>query len=151
MANKDFYDRIADALEVIAGDDSHVDDIDKNMDYYKRIAEALQDIAENGGSGSGSGSGSGGVLIVSAPLASASGIVGLDHTWQEIYDAYTSGISVVGRAYINETEYIMRSLYNIGRMTINTQLMYFVTFDFAFDNSSTFICASPSDLPYRGD
>lgn len=61
MANKDFYDRIADALEIISGDSSHVDDIDKNMDYYSRIADALENIAENGGGGGGS---SGGVMIV---------------------------------------------------------------------------------------
>lgn len=52
MANKDYFDRIADALQIISGDDSHIDDIDKNMDYYKRIAQALENIAESdGGSG----------------------------------------------------------------------------------------------------
>ena len=49
MANKDFYDRIADALQIISGDSSHIDDVDKNMDYYQRIAEALQIIALTGG------------------------------------------------------------------------------------------------------
>ena len=52
MANKDFYDRIADALEIISGDNSHIDDENKNMDYYKRIAEALENIAENDGGSS---------------------------------------------------------------------------------------------------
>lgn len=51
MNNKkpiDYYDRIADALEIISGDSSHIDEVDKNMDYYDRIADALENIAESG-------------------------------------------------------------------------------------------------------
>ena len=44
----DYYDRIADALETISGDTSHVDDVSPTMDYYDRIADALEVIAQNG-------------------------------------------------------------------------------------------------------
>lgn len=44
----DYYDRIADALETISGDVSHVDDVSPTMDYYDRIADALEVIAQNG-------------------------------------------------------------------------------------------------------
>lgn len=44
----DYYDRIADALETISGDASHVDDVSPIMDYYDRIADALEVIAQNG-------------------------------------------------------------------------------------------------------
>lgn len=44
----DYYDRIADALETILGDTSHVDDVSPTMDYYDRIADALEVIAQNG-------------------------------------------------------------------------------------------------------
>ena len=53
MANKDYFDRIADALEIISGDDSHIDEVDKNMDYYKRIAEALENISKNNSNNNG--------------------------------------------------------------------------------------------------
>lgn len=45
----DYYDRMADALERISGDDSHVNDEYKGMDYYDRMADALETIAEEGG------------------------------------------------------------------------------------------------------
>ena len=45
MNNKnqiDHYDRIADALEIISGDSSHINDKKTpTMDYYNRIADAL--------------------------------------------------------------------------------------------------------------
>ena len=44
----DYYDRMADALEIISGDSSHIDDVDPNMDYYVRMANALDIIAQNG-------------------------------------------------------------------------------------------------------
>ena len=44
----DYYDRIADALQTISGDTSHVDDVSPTMDYYDRIADALEVIAQNG-------------------------------------------------------------------------------------------------------
>ena len=50
MDNKnqiDYYDKIADALEIISGDNSHINEVDKNMDYYKRIADALENISKN--------------------------------------------------------------------------------------------------------
>lgn len=44
----DYYDRIADALEIISGNDSHINDESPTMDYYDRIADALESIAEDG-------------------------------------------------------------------------------------------------------
>ena len=44
----DYYDRIADALQTISGDTSHVNDVSPTMDYYDRIADALEAIAQNG-------------------------------------------------------------------------------------------------------
>lgn len=44
----DYYDRIADALEIISGNDSHINDESPIMDYYDRIADALESIAEDG-------------------------------------------------------------------------------------------------------
>ena len=75
MADKDYFDRIADALQIISGDDSHVDDVNKNMDYYKRIAEALQNIATS--------SSKTGPLIVHADISGM-----LDKTWAEMRNAY---------------------------------------------------------------
>ena len=101
MANKDYFDRIADALQRISGDDSHVDDVDKNMDYYKRIAEALENIAESGGSGGG-GSGAGPLIVYD------DGNGTLDRTWQEIHDAELAfirdfgGIGIVTSTYFND-------------------------------------------------
>lgn len=83
MANKDYFDRIADALQIISGDDSHVDDIDKNMDYYKRIAQALENIAQSGSGGGGSG---GNILVCSYRNDEEGGYY-LTKTWQEIHDA----------------------------------------------------------------
>lgn len=51
MNNKkpiDYYDRIADALQIISGDDSHTSDESPTMDYYDRIANALEEIASDG-------------------------------------------------------------------------------------------------------
>ena len=96
MADKDYFDRIADALEIISGDDSHVDDVDKNMDYYKRIAEALENIASNKEEGSGSGF-SIGVLIVEAEEDTSTSTTVLKKTGQEIWDAYVAGYSILIR------------------------------------------------------
>ena len=41
----DYYDRMADALEIISGDSSHIDEESKTMDYYDRMADALENIA----------------------------------------------------------------------------------------------------------
>ena len=43
----DYYDRIADSLEIISGDDSHINEKSKTMDYYDRIADALENIANS--------------------------------------------------------------------------------------------------------
>ena len=94
MANKDYFDRIADALEIIAGDDSHIDDIDKNMDYYKRIAEALENIAESGGSGDG-GSGGGDTMVIYISYDEDGDSYSADKQFDEIYEAIQNGQFVV--------------------------------------------------------
>ena len=38
----DYYDKIADAVEILSGDSSHINDKKTSTtDYYKRIADAL--------------------------------------------------------------------------------------------------------------
>ena len=86
----DYYDRIADALETIAGDDSHVDDESPTMDYYDRIADALEEIAENPPSGGGGG-GNVGIFTVTFTGNNETGY-SCDKTLEEIIAAYQNNI-----------------------------------------------------------
>ena len=124
MANKDFYDRIADALEIISGDDSHVDDIDKNMDYYKRIAEALENIAESGG---GSSSASNSPLLVTMSLNENQEQIG-DKTFKEVKDAFISGRPVF-LLIDNSSTYEMITGYNSTNRLVGTSSMHYYTAD----------------------
>ena len=147
MADKDYFDRIADALEIIAGDDSHVDEVDKNMDYYKRIAAALEVIAENGGSSEGGSSSGQGPMIVSMNPQTMT----LDKTWQEIKDAEycilkmdSSGEGNLFYAYLNLVGITYNSEY------IATGQAYSVSF-LIFENNEAhvlnFYAASANDYP----
>lgn len=132
MANKDYFDRIADALEIISGDDSHINDIDKNMDYYKRIAQALENIAENGSS-SGGGSG-GGVMIAHGSVDESAGTVTLDKTWQEIADAVLCFIIGGDVETMLSVDFITEIGRDGGRYSIGT-------------TQYTFYAESPNDYP----
>lgn len=132
MANKDFYDRIADALEIISEDSSHIDDVDKNMDYYKRIAEALESIAEGAGGG-----GSGGGLVVH--MVVEPGTATLDKTWAEIKTVVENG----GCVYLADDD-------NFGVLTgifpISSAQKYMVYFLLTGTNIS-FASTSPDEYP----
>lgn len=142
MANKDFYDRIADALEIISGDSSHVDDIDKNMDYYSRIADALENIAENGGGGGGS---SGGVMIVQMEDDNSSSNTVLKKTFQEIQDAFLSGYSIILHrpSYGNPDDPKLGQFLSIHQIQVQNGYYYLWS-----DTQTRFQAASPSDYPY---
>ena len=144
MANKDFYDRIADALEIISGDSSHVDDIDKNMDYYSRIADALENIAENGGGGGGS---SGGVMIVQMEESNSSSIVTLKNTFKEIQDAYLSGYSIILHrpSYQNPDDPKLGAFYSISEIESQNGGYYIYVY---MGQTLRFDASSLSDYPY---
>lgn len=101
----DYYDRIADALETIAGDDSHVDDESPTMDYYDRIADALEEIAENPPSGGGGGGGNVGIFTVTFTGDNETGY-SCNKTLEEITAAYQNNI-VKGIYLLGDVTYIL--------------------------------------------
>lgn len=101
MANKDYYDRIADALEILAGDDSHINDIDENMDYYDRIANALETLANGENNPGFAGFG----LVCQL---NQHGIT--NKTAGEIIDAFSNGQMVVA-TYEEDEESFVHILY----------------------------------------
>lgn len=147
MANKDFYDRIADALEVISGDDSHVDDVDKNMDYYKRIAEALENIAESGGGGSGGGSSGSEILVVKAISSQDGSTTTLDKTWQQIHDA---SICMMGDFVENDPYEGAKNWFPVACYWINHNPntgKYVVIMETRGGTDLTFTADTPDDYP----
>ena len=139
MATKkiDYYDRMADALEIISGDSSHIDEESKTMDYYDRMADALEIIATQGGPvlpayGLIYNSATGGLTLTKNGSGIPGQTVALPVYGSPLTATSTAGMTDTDKIYVNTTdgkwyyyngaEWTEGGIYNSQGITTDTTL-----------------------------
>ena len=139
MATKkvDYYDRMADALEIISGDSSHIDEESKTMDYYDRMADALETIATQGGPvlpayGLTYNSATGGLTLTKNGSGVPGQTVAIPAYGSPLTATSTAGMTDTDKVYVNTTngkwyyhngtEWIEGGIYNSQGISTDTTL-----------------------------
>ena len=137
----DYYDRIADALEIISGDNSHINDEYPTMDYYDRIADALEAIVQNGiGNGSSSSDCNCQKMIITTQEVQVDNerTAQLNSAWQEIYDNFAAGNRVlISDDNTGDSFEIVNSVYKDGSSYVVLSSV----------NRNTYLIDSPNGNP----